>query len=384
MSLEEIMVVHTVHQLRRSGEFYNDYHHKIEFTKWDKVAERLYDPWRLNAFEVTYIYLNWKNEYMYDYQEDTTEDGESDESVSCEKIGLVLAATFGDPLLNTLIKRNRASWRPAFHRVDRYWKRLSKSHVLIGHSWESVKAQTIVLLKMLENLCTNKIPFLDKYETTPPRDFTYEQNMFLVAKVLKLGVLTPFPQLTSWVDLAELFSRSKTFPYGVSSEELAMLSFRIRSLVSLLNPPLSADALEMLDTVRELQKSMIGFDPWEEEFWEALRNQQAEECSSSEPEIPNLRTTNISELESNYKEAMRLYRSSPPSVVSSHDVLSLPAHPPGSPANKQIKLYCRDQLQGNQEQAVRSQALINLKRKSSPSLQDQSKFCCGEDRKRPL
>ncbi|KAI9767959.1 MAG: hypothetical protein M1840_005271 [Geoglossum simile] len=284
---EELEAVHTVHQLCCSGEFYDDYRKR---KLWDKVTECLRTPWRLDTFGARRIYLDWVNEYKYGYQEDATEDGESDESVSYGKIGLILAATFGDPLLNTLVKRNHASWRPAFHRVDSYWEQLSRSSMLRGRSWESVKARTISLLKEIENLSSNNVPFLHKYEATPLRDFTHKQNMFLVARALKLGVLTPFPLLTSWDDLAEMLSKSETFPYHIGLEEL------------------------MLNTVRVLQESMIKFDPSEEEFWEALRDKKAKELSLSIPKFPDLPTLDIPELEGNYKGAMRLYKSPPSSI----------------------------------------------------------------------
>src|SRR3954452_15305324 len=99
-----------------------------------------------------------------------------------EKIGLVIAAKFGDEeFLSYLLTRESRAWYPAFHRTGEYWKRLSQNAVLRKRSWRSVKDQTISLLSEI-NRSGGKIPHLNKYKITPLLDFTYEQNMFLIEK----------------------------------------------------------------------------------------------------------------------------------------------------------------------------------------------------------
>ncbi|KAI9855658.1 MAG: hypothetical protein M1813_009704 [Trichoglossum hirsutum] len=262
MSFQELEVIRIVNEMRCLGEFCNDHRPLGIYTRWDKAAERLselYPEWKPDASEVICIYLDWVDEYRYDYQEEEAQDAqgsgdrEFDDSPTYKDIGLILAAIFKDPHLDRLLERNPATWRLAFHRADKYWKRLSRKDVLRGRTWESVKSQTISLLKKIEELSCNIIPFLDKYKMTQLQDFTYEQNMFLVKKALKLGILTPFPPSTPLGDLAEILSESKMFPYRIHLEDLAMLHMRIKSLVSLLEPLLPTSEVPALRTLDILQ-----------------------------------------------------------------------------------------------------------------------------------
>jgi hypothetical protein len=149
-------------------------------------------------------------------------------------IALYLAVTFGSEKdFEYLLERDPAAWKPAFHRVDKYWKRLSQSPIFQGHSWESVRDQTIFLLGEVDKMCVNEILHLNKYKATPHHDFTYEQNMLLIEKALKLGTLTPFTMKPT-DDMAEMLSESPVFGQYIRSEDLVMLCLQANELISYL------------------------------------------------------------------------------------------------------------------------------------------------------
>ncbi|KAI9763319.1 MAG: hypothetical protein M1840_000584 [Geoglossum simile] len=49
-----------------------------------------------------------------------------------------------------------------------------------------------------------------------------------------------------------------------------MSQLRIKGLILYLEPPLSPNEREMLDTIRQVQRG-LGVDPSEERFWESLK-----------------------------------------------------------------------------------------------------------------
>ncbi|KAI9764874.1 MAG: hypothetical protein M1840_008020 [Geoglossum simile] len=170
-------ILQTVNQMCRSG----DFHNVENMTRWKRAAEILcshHPEWSPNALEVEYTYNNYREMYKYDYQEDETmnEKSEDDHDIlTFEMIGLILAATFKDQEdLDYLISRDSMHWRPAFHRTDKYWERLSQYPVLRNLSRKSVKAQTISLLSEIDKLSSYRIPHLDKYEIALLCHFTYE------------------------------------------------------------------------------------------------------------------------------------------------------------------------------------------------------------------
>jgi hypothetical protein len=65
-------------------------------------------------------------------------------------------------------------------------------------------------------------------------DFTYEQNMFLIEKALKLENLIPFTRYKPPADMANMLSESWVFGEYISPMELSMLGLRIKPLVSYL------------------------------------------------------------------------------------------------------------------------------------------------------
>jgi hypothetical protein len=125
-------------------------------------------------------------------------------------------------------------WRPAFHRTDKYWEWLSQDPVLRNFSWKSVKTQTISLLSEIDRLSSYRIPHLDKYEIAPLRHFTYEQNMFLIGKALKLNTLVPFTLVKSTSDMIDILSDSGIFGEYISPAGFAMSQLQIKGLISYL------------------------------------------------------------------------------------------------------------------------------------------------------
>ncbi|KAI9763318.1 MAG: hypothetical protein M1840_000583 [Geoglossum simile] len=170
-------ILQTVNQMCRSG----DFHNVENMTRWKRAAKILcshHPEWSPNALEVEYTYNNYHEMYKYDYQEDETMNEKSKDDhdiLTFEMIGLILAATFKDQEdLDYLISRDSMHWRPAFHRTDKYWERLSQYPVLRNLSRKSVKAQTISLLSEIDKLSSYRIPHLDKYEIALLCHFTYE------------------------------------------------------------------------------------------------------------------------------------------------------------------------------------------------------------------
>ena len=114
------------------------------------------------------------------------------------------------------------------------WERLPRNAVLQGRSWQSVRDQTISLLQEIDKLSGCRIPHFNKYKITPLRDFTYEQNMFLIGKALKLDTLMPFTPVKSPRDMIDMLSGSWVFGEYIYPEHLAMLRLRIKGLISYL------------------------------------------------------------------------------------------------------------------------------------------------------
>ncbi|KAI9766977.1 MAG: hypothetical protein M1839_004653 [Geoglossum umbratile] len=280
-------IMRTVYQMCCSGDFYNT----EEMTRWERAAEKLSNPHpeRPVALEVECTYNNYLAMHKYDYQEDEVRGIEEADDLTFEKIGLVIAAKFGDEeSLSYLLTRESRAWYPAFHRTDKYWKRLSQNTILRNRSWRSVKGQTISLLSEIGR-SGGRIPHFNKYEITPLLDFTYEQNMFLIEKALKLETLIPFTQRVPR-DMVDMLSESWVFDGYIPPNELPMLCFQIRRLVSCLEPSLRPDELEMVDETRQLQVK-TGLDPSEKSFWETVKYLQK-----------------ISKLRKNYNKVIALYR----------------------------------------------------------------------------
>ncbi|KAI9767958.1 MAG: hypothetical protein M1840_005270 [Geoglossum simile] len=220
MPPRELKIMRTVYQMCRSGDFYNT----EEMTRWERAAEKLsLHLGRLLALEVECTYSNYIAMHKYDYQEDEVNGVEGTDEWTYRKIGLVIAATFGDEeSLNCLLTRESQAWYPAFHRTDKYWTRLSRDTILRNCPWQSVKDQTIHLLSEI-NRSGGGIPHLNKYKITPPLHFTYEQNMLLIEKALKLKNLTPFARFKPTTDMANVLSESWVFDEYISPEGFSML-----------------------------------------------------------------------------------------------------------------------------------------------------------------
>ncbi|KAI9766153.1 MAG: hypothetical protein M1840_006720 [Geoglossum simile] len=329
ISQEGHKILQTVNQMCRSGNFHN----VEEMTRWERAAEILsshYPKWSLNALDVECTYNNYSAMYKYDYQEDEgtmNEESQGDDvelpMIQCltpliaqqdiltfEMIGLTLAATFKNPEdLNYLLMRDSIAWRPAFHRIDKYWERLSRNPVLRSRSWKSVKAQTISLLSEIDKLSSYRIPHLNKYEIAPLHNFTYEQNMFLIGKALKLDTLAPFTPVISTIDMIDILSESGIFGGYISPAGFPMLQLRIKGLISYLEPPLSPNEREMLDTIRQVQRR-IEIDASEERFWESLKYvKNIDIPEENRDEAIERHKENIDILKENYDKAMGLYRS---------------------------------------------------------------------------
>jgi hypothetical protein len=163
--------------------------------------------------------------------------------------------TFGSEKdFDYLLERDLAAWKPAFHRVDKYWKRLSQSFISRSYSWESVRDQTIFLLGEVDKLCTYRIPYLNKYKATLQHGFTYEQNMLLIEKALKLATLTPFTMKPT-SDIADILSESSVFGEYIRLDDLVILCLQAKELISYLVR--TFHVLKLLHKLTQYQETLV-------------------------------------------------------------------------------------------------------------------------------
>ncbi|KAH0563468.1 hypothetical protein GP486_001968 [Trichoglossum hirsutum] len=259
ISLEGItvMTLQVIYQMYIGKTFYDS---KSQ-TRWEKVAEMLSNKhlkWTPNASEVEAIYKEYDECYKYDYlpTEDQKAQGtmsKNDSGTTFKMIALYLTVVFGSERnFRFLLKRDLAAWKPAFHRVGKYWIRLSNNSILQGHSWESVKTQTVFLLGKVEELCTSKIPHLSGYKADLQYNFSYKQNMYLIGRALKLGALAPF--MAKRDNITSKLLTSSVFGEGANEHCIILLDAVIRRyLICYLEPPLSLNYREIFHHIRKLQ-----------------------------------------------------------------------------------------------------------------------------------